>query len=98
MTTRRGFAPARHPIAEAASREAAQKLSRAALKTLREIMGGEGTPSVRLAAAREVLDRAYGRPRALAESEAETQGLTVIVKRYSDVTAEEEARGDEGEP
>lgn len=29
---------------------------------------------------------------------AERQGMTVIVKRYCDVTPEEEARGDEGEP
>jgi hypothetical protein len=54
--------------------------------------------TIRLAAAREVLDRGHGRPKLGAGEAAEAGGMTVIVKRYSDVTDEEKARADEGEP
>lgn len=74
----------------------AQELSALALATLAEIMGGEGQVSVKLAAAREVLDRAHGRPQAAKPTKRRAPkptdpGLTVIVKHFSDVTPEEEA-------
>jgi len=81
-----------------ALREAAQKLNRLALDTLAEIMRGEGQDSARLAAAREVLDRAHGKPKPATKAKAAKpkadRGLTVIVKRFSDVTPEEEAAAD----
>lgn len=80
-------------------KDAARTLSESALETLKEIMRGTGQDSVRLAAAREVLDRAHGKvsgrvKRAKAKSPASPPGMTVIVKRFSDVTPEEEAAAD----
>lgn len=79
-------------------RERAQTLAPKALNTLAVIMQDEKSPAtIRLAAAREVLDRGHGRPK-LGGAADEPEGLTVILKRYSDVTEAEEALGDEGEP
>lgn len=77
----------------------AQKMSALALETLEGIMRGEGQDSVKLAAAREVLDRAHGKPQAAAKAKAKPQAkalepMTVIVKRFSDVTPEDEAEAD----
>lgn len=89
---------ARQRTPEARLRRKAQALSGLALETLAEIMKSDGQPALRLAAAREVLDRGHGRPKLGGATEGgEPDGLTVIVKRYSDVTEEEQARGDEGE-
>lgn len=86
-------APRRRPH-EIPVRERAQKLGGLAVKTLGAIMKGQGQDAVRLAAAREVLDRAYGRPK-LGDPEAGAgEGMTVIVKRFSDVTPEEEAEAE----
>jgi hypothetical protein len=76
---------------------AAQEMRELALKTLKALMEGEGQHSVKLAAAREVLDRGFGKPQANKRRKAATvkpakkRGLTVIVKRFSDVTPEEKA-------
>ena len=78
---------------EARLRRKAQALSGLALETLAKIMRSEGQDSVRLAAAREVLDRAHGRPK-LGEPEAAPGGMTVIVKRFSDVTDAEVAEAE----
>lgn len=78
---------------EARLRRKAQALSGLALETLAKIMRSEGQDSVRLAAAREVLDRAHGRPK-LGEPEAGPEGMTVIVKRFSDVTDAEVAEAE----
>ncbi len=78
---------------EAKMRKAAQGLSELAMETLKAIMEGQGQDAVRLGAAREVLDRGHGRPK-LGTAEAGDEGLTVIVKRFSDVTAEDEAEAD----
>jgi hypothetical protein len=97
-TGRRAPARARQRTPEAKLRRKAQALSGLALETLAEIMQSEGQPTLRLAAAREVLDRGHGRPKLGSAADAgEPDGLTVIVKRYSDVTEAEQARGDEGE-
>jgi hypothetical protein len=74
---------ARPPTPEAKLRHKAQGLSGLALETLAEIMRGEGQAAVRLAAAREVLDRAHGRPK-LGDPDAAPEGLTVVVKRFTD--------------
>ena len=91
-----------HPRAntpEARLRNRAQKKGGQALETLAKLMLDEATPAtIRLAAAREVLDRGHGRPKLGAAEEIEAGGMTVIVKRYSDVTDEEKARAEEGEP
>jgi hypothetical protein len=84
---------------EAQMRKTAQTLSKLALDTLAKLMEKEdGPPTIRLAAAREVLDRGHGRPKLGGQAEGgDADGLTVIVKRYSDVTDEERARANEGE-
>lgn len=61
----------------------AQRLSAVALQTLESIMKGDGQDSVRLAAAREVLDRGHGRPKATG-AEADDGGITVVVRRFTD--------------
>ncbi|MFL5297680.1 MAG: hypothetical protein ACJ798_14980 [Phenylobacterium sp.] len=77
--------------------KAAKIEARLALDTLRSLMQGDGQASVKLAAAREVLDRAFGKPKPAKPAKARPAkpvkdgGLTVIVKRFSDVTPEEEA-------
>jgi predicted RecB family endonuclease len=80
-------------------REEAQRMNALALKTLGAIMRGDGQDAVKLAAAREVLDRAHGKPKsgapkARASKAPASSGMTVIVKRFSDVTPEEEAAAD----
>jgi hypothetical protein len=95
---RRAPARARQSTPESRLRRKAQTLSAGALETLAKLMKDEKTAApIRLAAAREVLDRGHGRPK-LGSAAAEPEGLTVIVKRYSEVTEEELARSDEGEP
>ena len=84
---------ARPRTPESRLRRKAQALSGLALETLAAIMKSEGQDSVRLAAAREVLDRAHGRPK-LGGPEAASEGMTVIVKRFSDVTEAEVAEAE----
>ena len=88
------------PTPESKLRRKAQSLGAKALETLKALMEAQETPApIRLAAAREVLDRGHGRPKlGAAEEGADGGGMTVIVKRYSDITPEELARADEGEP
>jgi hypothetical protein len=96
---RRASTRARKSTPESRLRAQAQRMGGKALKTLEALMGGDETPAtIRLAAAREVLDRGHGRPKLGAAEDAEGGGMTVIVKRYSDVTDEEKARAEEGEP
>jgi hypothetical protein len=66
------------------------------LETLAKIMQGTGQDSAKLAAAREVLDRAHGKPKPAAKAKPrkapeKADNLTVIVKRFSEITPEEEA-------
>ncbi len=88
------------PMTAGELRKAAQERSKLAIETLEAIMGGGGQDSVKLAAAREVLDRAHGRTDARArkvkpqKAPAKAAGMTVIVKRFSDVTPEEQAAAD----
>jgi hypothetical protein len=68
-----------------------RKLAARALETLADIMKSKGQDSVRLAAAREVLDRGYGRTK-LGGAEGKAAGgkadeggpYTVVVQRFSD--------------
>ena len=85
--------PPENPTPEEKVRKKAQALGNLAMNTLKAIMQGQGQDSVRLAAAREVLDRGHGRPK-LGPAEGGQERLTVIVKRFSDVTAEDEAEAD----
>jgi len=91
---------ASQPMSEAALRKEAQKLSELALKTLAAIMGGTGQDGVKLAAAREVLDRAHGKPKPAAKAKPKATkdpaagGMTVIVKRFSEVTPQDEAEAE----
>lgn len=72
------------PLSEPAAklRKRAQAMSGLALKTLAEIMKTGSQEAVKLAAAREVLDRAHGRPK-LGEPGGAPQGLTVVVRRFA---------------
>jgi hypothetical protein len=96
MPTKGGRAAARprpRTPAEKLKRKA-QAMSFLALEALAKIMVDQNAPApVKLAAAREVMDRAHGRPKLGGESDA-PEGLTVIVKRFSDVTPEDEAEAD----
>jgi hypothetical protein len=75
-------------------------MSALALETLAAIMGGDGQDSVKLAAAREVLDRAHGKPNTSVKAKAPKalasggKAVRVIIKRFSDVTPEEAAAAD----
>lgn len=82
-------------------RQEARKLTSLAMGTLESIMQGTGQDSVRLAAAREVLDRGHGKPRPATRAKAKPpagakplKAVRVIVKRFSDITAEEQAAAD----
>lgn len=63
-------------------RNGARKMADAALETLKQVMESDGQVAVRLAAAREILDRGYGRPK-LGEPEP-AEGMTVIVRKFTD--------------
>lgn len=90
---RRAPTRARRSTPETRLRRKAQAMSKLALETLEAIMKGEAADTVRLAAAREVLDRGHGRPK-LGEPQDAPEGLTVILKRYSDISEAEEAEAD----
>jgi hypothetical protein len=73
---------------------AARELSLAAIATLKAVLEGDSPPTAKVAAAREVLSRAHGKvkvPRPRGKEKARRRPVTVIVKRFSDVTPEEEA-------
>jgi hypothetical protein len=77
--------------------KAAKAQAELAMETLRVLMQGDSQASVKLGAAREVLDRAFGKPKpgktakARAARPSNDDGLTVIIKRACDITPEEEA-------
>jgi len=103
MATQRGSVKRRvrkaRPTPESKLRKQAQTYGFVALDTLSKLMLDEKAPApIRLSAAREVLDRGHGRPKLGSGEAVEDGGLTVIVKRYSDVTDEEKALAEEGEP
>lgn len=100
MTTPCGDgATAAEPMGAGELKDEAKRLSGLALETLASIMRGTGQDSAKLAAAREVLDRAHGKPKPAAKPKAKPQAkaaeaMTVIVKRFSEVTPEDEAEAD----
>ena len=77
--------------------KAAKAQAELAMETLSALMQGDSQASVKLGAAREVLDRAFGKPKPGKAEKARTakppndDGLTVIIKRACDITPEEEA-------
>lgn len=82
MPTKGKSAPSCAP--EAKLRKSAQGKTKLALDTLTELMKAPGTQaSVKLGAAREVLDRAYGKPKA-GDPETSSEALTVVVRRFTD--------------
>ena len=93
------MATVRRRTPEARLRREAQKMDKLALEALRELVEAkEGPPPIRLAAAREILDRGHGRPKLGAPTdEAEEGGLTVIVKRYSELTPGERPNKGQGD-
>jgi hypothetical protein len=76
-------APAR-PTPETKLKRKAQAMSFLALEALEKMLLADDIPApVKLAAAREVLDRAHGRPK-VGDGSAAPEGLTVVVKRFTD--------------
>lgn len=75
-------APAAAPETEL--RDKARGMTDLALETLEKLMKArKAQASVKLGAAREVLDRGYGKPKA-GDAEAGAEGLTVVVQRFTD--------------
>jgi hypothetical protein len=72
-------------------RDAARALAPLALETLAEIMRGGGTDTARLAAAKEVLDRALGKSRAAEAEPAASEGLTVVIRKFAEDDEDEPA-------
>lgn len=64
--------------ATAAVRKAAQKYSKDALKTLAEIMEHGDNELARIAAAREILDRAHGKPAQSLEHTGQDGGPVLV--------------------
>lgn len=62
-------------------RASARQLGDLAVQTLGAIMQGAGSDAAKLGAAREVLDRAYGKARAVEEGDGEP--VTVVIRRFS---------------
>jgi hypothetical protein len=90
-----GDAPAPKPSRPNAKdiQAAARELSTAAMATLKAVLEGDSPPTAKVAAAREVLSRAHGKlkvPRQRGTKNGR-RSVTVIVKRFSAVTPEEEA-------
>jgi len=79
-------------------KQQAQAMSALALTTLGKIMEGTGQDSAKLGAAREILDRGHGKPKPAPKPRsrpaAAKGGMTVIVKRFTDITPEEQAAAD----
>jgi hypothetical protein len=75
-------------------RRRARAMTSLALKTLKEIMQGDGQAAVKLAAAREILDRGHGRPK-LGELQEGPEGLTVVVRRFTDAPDPEAGKFEE---
>jgi hypothetical protein len=82
-TGRRAPTRARNNTPDAKLRRKAQAMSYLALEALAKILLGEAPEPVKLAAAREVLDRALGRPKLGGVGEA-AEALTVVIKRFTD--------------
>jgi hypothetical protein len=93
---RRAPARARRSTPDEQLQKKAHKMAGLALATLEGIMKGSGSDTAKFAAAREVLSRALGRQKLGGKDEG-AEGMTVIVKRFSDVTPEDEAEADETE-
>jgi hypothetical protein len=62
-------------------RASARKLGDLAVNTLGAIMQSGGSDAAKLGAAREVLDRAYGKVRAVEEGDGEP--VTVVIRRFT---------------
>jgi hypothetical protein len=63
-------------------RNAARQLGDLAVQTLGDIMSGAGSDAAKLGAAREVLDRAFGKARAPEDGAGEP--VTVIIRRFGE--------------
>lgn len=75
-------------------REAARSITGLAMETLEDIMRESGSDAARLAAAREVLDRAGGKPKA-GGSDSEAGPVTVTIRRFG-ADGRELGDGEEG--
>lgn len=73
--------PRRKAAGEADLRDQARALSGLALETLAAILRGDGADTAKIAAAREVLDRAHGKTKA-DEKMVAPKALTVVIRRF----------------
>jgi len=76
--------PASSVVAAAEVRDAARALAPLAFETLADIMRCGSPDTARLAAAKEVLDRAHGKSKASDAEPAEAEGLRVVIRRFDD--------------
>ena len=79
-TKNEGDAPAAFDV-----RASARTLGDLAVTTLADIMKGNGSDAAKLGAAREVLDRAYGKARATEEGDGEP--VTVVCRSGQDAAS-----------
>lgn len=75
--------PRRKAGGEADLRDQARALSGLALETLAAILRGDGGDTAKIAAAREVLDRAHGKTKA-DEKAVAPKALTVVIRRFGE--------------
>jgi len=80
--------PASSVVAAAEVRDAARALAPLAFETLADIMRCGSPDTARLAAAKEVLDRAHGKSKASEADPADTEGLTVVIRRFDELDDE----------
>mgnify|MGYP001053938985 CR=1 FL=1 len=76
MTENEGEAPEGFDV-----RASARQFGALAVKTLGAIMQGGGSDAAKLGAAREVLDRGYGKARAVEDGDGEP--VTVVIRRFT---------------
>lgn len=65
-------------------RDAARALAPLAFETLADVMRTGGSDTARLAAAKEVLDRAHGKAKAGETDPSDGEGLTVVIRRFDE--------------
>lgn len=74
-------------------REMAREQGPAALKALAEIMNGTGSETARIAAAREILDRAYGKTTAALPEPPDDDDGEIAIRYVNDWRGKQDSNG-----
>ena len=82
--------PGGKPKGVAEVRELAQSLTVRAVKELERIAFNSPDDRARLAAIKEILDRAYGKPTQPIDGDGVGGGITVVVRRFGDEDADDD--------